>query len=81
MAGNVVYIIMQHLIREHDRQLMGVFATWDGAYMALQRIKKSEEALLYQVRESGYKTADYTMEVLLNGKVVYEYEVYTRELQ
>lgn len=80
MVGETVYIVVQHLIREQDFELQGVYATWDGAYEALRRIRESEESFGYQVKESGYM-ATYCMEVLRGDEVVYEFYVYSRTIR
>ena len=80
MVGEIVYIVEQHLIREHDRSIMGLYASWEGAKKALKRVRESEESFGYQVRESGYLT-NYLMEIFRGDKVAYEFSVYRQEIR
>lgn len=77
MVGNVVYIIVQYMIREGDRQIMTVHATWDGAYARMLRLRRTE-------REHGYDAefaSEDVLEVRYKDEVVYEFKVHTRTIQ
>lgn len=77
MVGNVVYIIVQYLIREGDRQIMTVHATWDGAYARMLRLRTVS-------REHGYDAefaSEGVLEVRYKDKVVYEFKVQTRTIE
>ena len=77
MIGNVVYIIVQYLIREGDRTISSVHATFDGAYERIHRLAEME-------RNNGYEvsfTKDGGIEVRTGGKVCYEFKVHTRTIQ
>ena len=79
MVGNVVYIIVEHMIREDVRQIKSVHATWDGTYAELNRLANINKGADYKVLQDNI-TGEFR--VYYPGKgLVYEYSVSTRTIE
>ena len=78
MVGNIVYVVLEHMIREDVRQIRSVHATWDGAYRRMCVLADINQAAGYNIQLDS----DGSLKVYYPGKgLVYEYSVSTRTIE